>query len=290
MIKKLLGIAPSKIGDNIYKPSPLSLKLGTSDKTNYSHTNYHKSYNEDQFKVLMICTEEKHLEMANGKMFLTGNHPVEMFVPLLHFEKAGFKTDVFTPTGLPAKIEMWAMPKKDQAVNKIFSKYKSELDDPRSLKYFVENKMSSTDEYIGIFIPGGHGALLGLPENKDLKALTHWAFDNNLLIFSICHGPAALLSANIGETEEDFIFKGYSIAAFPDSVDDKTPMIGYLPGKLKWYFGERLKSLGVNIINQKADDTCYKDRNLITAASPQAANSFGELGAQALLRRVKELL
>jgi len=51
-----------------------------------------------------------------------------------------------------------------------------------------------------------------------------------------------------------------------------------------------LKSLGVNIINQKADDTCYKDRNLITAASPQAANSFGELGAQALLRRVKELL
>jgi len=235
MIKKLLGIAPSKIGDNIYKPSPLSLKLGTSDKTNYSHTNYHKSYNEDQFKVLMICTEEKHLEMANGKMFLTGNHPVEMFVPLLHFEKAGFKTDVFTPTGLPAKIEMWAMPKKDQAVNKIFSKYKSELDDPRSLKYFVENKMNSTDEYIGIFIPGGHGALLGLPENKDLKALTHWAFDNNLLIFSICHGPAALLSANIGETEEDFIFKGYSIAAFPDSVDDKTPMIGYLPGKLKWY-------------------------------------------------------
>jgi molecular chaperone Hsp31 and glyoxalase 3 len=117
----------------------------------------------------------------------------------------------------------------------------------------------------------------------------HWAFDKNMLIFLICHGPAALLSANIGEAEEDFIFNGYSIAAFPDNVDDKTPMIGYLPGKLKWYFGEKLKALGVNIVNQKADDTCHKDRNLITAASPEAANNFGELGAQALLRRVKEL-
>jgi len=288
MIKKLLGIAPSEVCDNIYKPSPLSLKFATSDKTNYSHTNYQESYNGSQFKVLMVCTEEKHLEMVNGKKFLTGNHPVEMFVPLLHFEKAGFKTDVFTPTGLSAKLEMWAMPKKDEAVNRIYSKYKSELDDPKSLKYFVENKMNNTDEYIGIFIPGGHGALLGLPENKDLKALMHWAFDKDMLIFSICHGPAALLSANISETKEDFIFKGYSIAAFPDTVDDKTPMIGYLPGKLKWYFGEKLNALGVNIVNQKADDTCYKDRNLITAASPEAANKFGELVAKELLRRVEK--
>ena len=290
MIKKLLGIAPSKVDDDIYEPSPLSIKLATSDKTNYSHTNYQENYNGNQYKVLMLCTEEKHLEMANGKKFLTGNHPVEMFVPLLHFDKAGFKTDVFTLTGLSAKIEMWAMPEKDQAVSKIYSKYKPELDDPKSLKYFVENKMINNDEYIGIFIPGGHGALLGLPENKDVKALIHWAFEKDLLILSICHGPAALLSATIDEAEEDFIFKGYSIAAFPDSIDDKTPMIGYLPGKLKWHFGEKLKSLGVDIVNQKADDTCYKDRNLITAASPQASNSFGELGAQALLRRVKELL
>jgi molecular chaperone Hsp31 and glyoxalase 3 len=148
--------------------------------------------------------------------------------------------------------------------------------------------MRDTDDYIGIFIPGGHGALLGLPENKDLKALMHWAFDKDMLIFSICHGPAALLSANISETKEDFIFKGYSIAAFPDTVDDKTPMIGYLPGKLKWYFGEKLNALGVNIVNQKADDTCYKDRNLITAASPEAANKFGELVAKELLRRVEK--
>jgi len=289
MIKKFLGIAPKKVDDNIYEPSPLSLKFSTSDQSSYSHTKYQEIYEGDKFKILMLCTEEEKLEMANGKFFLTGNHPVEMLVPLLHFEKAGFKTDIFTPTGRSAKMEMWAMPEKDQAVNGIYSKYKSKIDSPKSLKDFVESKMSDTDEYIGIFIPGGHGALLGLPENKDLKALIHWAFKKDLLVLSICHGPAALLAANIDEDANDYIYKGYSIAAFPDAVDDKTPLIGYLPGKLKWHFGEQLKTLGVNIVNQKADDTCHKDRNLITGASPQGANKFGELGAQALLRRAKKM-
>ncbi len=31
---------------------------------------------------------------------------------------------------------------------------------------------------------------------------------------------------------------GYFRAAFLDAVDDKTPLIGYLPGKLKWHFDE----------------------------------------------------
>jgi molecular chaperone Hsp31 and glyoxalase 3 len=286
MIKKLLGIAPIEVEDGIYKPSPLSLKLATSDKTNYSHTNYQEPYNGNQYKILMVCTEENQLEMANGKKFLTGNHPVEMLVQMLHFEKAGFKTEIYTPTGRSAKIEKWAMPEKDQAVKKIYSKNEAKLNVPRNLKTFVEKEMIGNEEILGIFIPGGHGALLGLPENKDLKALIHLAFKKDLLVLSICHGPAALLAANIDE-ENDFIYGGYSIAAFPDSVDEKTPLIGYLPGKLTWHFGEDLKALGVNIVNQKADDTCHKDRNLITGASPEAANKFGELAAKELLRRVK---
>lgn len=286
MIKKLLGIAPTEVKEGIYKPSPLSLKLATSDQTNYSHTNYQNPYNGNRYKILMVCTEENHLEMANGKKFLTGNHPVEMLVPMLHFEKAGFKTEIYTPTGKSAKLEMWAMPEKDQAVKAIYSKNESKLNAPKNLKTFVEKEMVGNEEILGIFIPGGHGALLGLPENKDLKALIHWAFKNDLLVLSICHGPAALLAANIDE-KDDFIYKGYSIAAFPDSIDEKTPMIGYLPGKLTWHFGKSLEKLGVNIVNKKADDSCHKDRSLITGASPEAANKFGELAAKELLKRIK---
>lgn len=288
MIRKVLGIAPTEIEDGAYKPSPLALKLGTSSTTNYENIIYQNPYEKGRVKVLMLCTEEKNMVMANGKKFSTGNHPVEMLVPMMHLEKAGFEIDIFTPTGQSAKIEMWAMPEKDANVKKIYSEYKEKFESPKSLNDFVQNQMVNSNDYIAIFIPGGHGAMLGLPENIALKELLQWSYKKNMLMLSICHGPAALLAANINEESDSFIYKGYSIAAFPDNIDEKAPLIGYLPGSLTWKFGEKLRNLGVNIVNKKADDTCHKDRNLITAASPEAANDFGILAAKELLRRVSQ--
>ena len=45
----------------------------------------------------------------------------------------------------------------------------------------------------------------------------------------------------------------------------------------------------MNRLNKKADNTCHQDRNLITGASPQAANNFGKLAANALLQRKAQL-
>ena len=50
--------------------------------------------------------------------------------------------------------------------------------------------------------------------------------------------------------------------------------------------GEKLKELGMHIINKKADDTCHIDRNLITGASPYASNKLGRLAAETLLKVV----
>ena len=61
------------------------------------------------------------------------------------------------------------------------------------------------------------------------------------------------------------------------------PMIGYLPGHLPWKMGKKLKALGVTIINKIALHTCHIDRQLISGASPFAANNFGRLAAETLL-------
>jgi len=44
------------------------------------------------------------MAMPNGKKFSTGNHPVEMALPMLHFLSAGFEIDLITPTGAPIAI------------------------------------------------------------------------------------------------------------------------------------------------------------------------------------------
>lgn len=69
----------------------------------------------------MVCTEERNMVMKKGKKFSTGNHPVEMLVPMLHYTNAGFEIDVYTPTGDPVKIEMSAMPSEDKNVVSISS-------------------------------------------------------------------------------------------------------------------------------------------------------------------------
>ncbi|MGK7397643.1 MAG: glyoxalase III HchA [Candidatus Cyclobacteriaceae bacterium M3_2C_046] len=287
MIKKLLGIAPKPTEDGAFSPSRLALKLATSSVTNYDKTIYSNPY-QGKLKIMMICTEEKNMVMANGKKFSTGNHPVEMLVPMLHFKNAGFEVDIFTPTGQSVKIERWAMPGKDEHVKAIYSRYQDQFKQPASLNQFVQHEMNLKDEYIAIFIPGGHGAMLGLPANKDLKKLIQKVYQHELLLLAICHGPAALLSLSIDEDESRYPFKGYSIAAFPDKVDKQTPMIGYMPGHLTWYYGEKLKKLGVTIINKMADKSCFVDRTLVTGASPLAANDFGKLAVNELLQKVKK--
>lgn len=286
MIKKILGLAPLPTDDGAFSPSRFALKVATSSKTDFDGTVYPNSYKEGKLKILMICTEERNMTMANGRKFSTGNHPVEMMLPMLHLKNAGFDIDVFTPTGGSVKIEMWAMPNEDENVKEIYSEYQTQFENPKSLSDFVKNEMEDDADYLAVYIPGGHGAMLGLPDNNDLKELIRWSHKRELYMLAICHGPAALLAENLDNDKDSFLYKGYSIAAFPDAVDKQTPMIGYMPGHMPWKFGEKLKELGVIIINKKADKTCHIDRKLITGASPQAANDFGKLAATTLLKEL----
>ena len=69
--------------------------------------------------ILVVCTDEGNMLMKNGKTFSTGNHPVEMLVPMLHFRDAGFTFDIATASGKPVVLEMWAYPNKDANVKEL---------------------------------------------------------------------------------------------------------------------------------------------------------------------------
>jgi len=278
---------PTATKDGAFIPSPLALKLATSSTTDYDKTTFETPYTGNK-KVLMVCTEERNMTMANGKKFSTGNHPVEMMLPMVHLKNAGFDVDIVTPTGKPVKIEMWAMPEEDEHVMALYAEYKQQFEKPGNLSNFVQNSMNSSNDYIAVYLPGGHGAMLGLPDNKDLNKLIHWSHNKEMHMLSICHGPSALLAANIDGDKDSFIYKGYKMAAFPDAVDEQTPMFGYMPGDMPWKFGEKLNNLGVTIINEGADNSIHIDRKLITGASPLAANGFGKLAATELLKEVNK--
>lgn len=263
--------------DNAFFPSEYSLGQYTSPISDLDGVDYPKPYSGKQ-KILVIAADERYLPTDNGKLFSTGNHPIETLLPLYHLHAAGFEFEVATLSGLMTKFEYWAMPRKDEKLchslssTNLCSAIRKKLAD-------VVASLNADSEYAAIFVPGGHGALIGLPESKDVAAALRWAIENDRFVISLCHGPAAFLAFRHGDNP----LNGYSICAFPDAADKQTPEIGYMPGHLTWYFGEELKKMGMNIVNDDITGRVHKDRKLLTGDSPFAANALGKLAAQEML-------
>ncbi|KFX98110.1 hypothetical protein O988_04522 [Pseudogymnoascus sp. VKM F-3808] len=269
-------------------PSQYSLTQYVSTKTDFDSAEYPNAYKGGKWKILVIATQERYLKMADGKFFSTGNHPVEMLLPMLHLDAAGFEIDIATLSGDPVKLEMWAFPKEDEAVKGIYEKYKEKLRSPLNLHDVWGKGFTKDTPYIGTFIPGGHGVMSGVPNSETVGKILRWGDENQRFLISLCHGPAGLLAADIGKPEgSKFIYDGYKIAVFPDSLDAGANVdIGYIPGKMPWYVGERLSKLGVTIVNKSITGETHRDRYLITGDSPLASNNLGKLAANALLEEV----
>ena len=192
---------------------------------------------------------------------------------------AGFEYEVATPTGKPACIEMWALPKKDKVFLKFFNEsFKPKFENPKSLKDIMANS-KFLEDIVCVFAPGGQGAMLGLPENNDFGALIKYIKDKDRYLMSVCHGPASFLAAK----DEPHPYSGYKIACFPDSIDKISPNMGYMPGHQTWYYGEKLIEKGFTIVNTGADATFIADRKLLTGASPKACQELGKVAAEKLL-------
>ena len=142
-------------------------------------------------KVLVVCADDGKFKMANGKVFSSGNHPVETLLPLMHFKQAGFSFEFATVSGSPVVLEMWAFPKKDAAVSAFHAEIKPLMDAPKKL-----DDVSSLDGYAGIFLPGGHGAMVNLPKSASLGKLLHAAHAKGLPTISLCHGDLVRLVAH----------------------------------------------------------------------------------------------
>lgn len=277
---------PDDAEDNAFFPSPFSLSEYTQPKTDFDGVQHRGAYTDGRWKVLMIATEERYVLLENGKMFSTGNHPVETLLPLHHLLETGFRVDVATVTGYPVKLEWWAMPREDEAVLATYEALKPKLKQPMKLSDMVANDLGPDSDYLAVFIPGGHGAMVGLPDSPAVGKILEWALTNDRFIVTLCHGPAALLAAGAGGEESPF--KGYAVCVFPDALDTGANLeMGYLPGKLKWLVAEELSKRGLTIRNDDMTGQTHQDRYLLSGDSPLAANELGRMAAGTLLEAAR---
>lgn len=286
MIKQLLGIAPTKEKHGSgYIPSPLGRKFGVDKVSGYKASDFGGKKYAGNKKVLVLCTEERYFEMLNGKHFSTGNNVQETMVPLMHLVNGGFEFDIVTPTGKAAVLEEWSVPVKDQAVLAFRKKYQSKFNEPLSLKKLIENnELTEASAYIALFLPGGHGSMLGLPHDGNVGRLIRWIKTSDRYLIAVCHGPAAMIAKD--HTNEANPYKGYKMVAFPDKFDKQSPSLGYLPGQLPWFQCEALEKEGISILNDKITGATHVDRKLISGDSPRACDDLGKIAVDALFKEL----
>lgn len=288
MIKKILGLAPTKEKNGAgYIPSLIGRKFGVDKVSGYKESNFNGKKYSGNKKVLVLCTEERYFEMANGKLFSTGNNVQETMVPLMHLSNAGFAFDVVTPTGKSAILEEWSVPAKDEAVIKFRKENQTKFDKPLSLVQLItNNKLNDESDYISLFLPGGHGSMVGLPHNENVGQLIRWIKDSERYLVAVCHGPAAMI-ATAKNNDKPNPYSGYKMVAFPDKFDKQSPSLGYLPGQLTWFQCEELEKEGIEILNDKITGATHIDRKLISGDSPKACDDLGKITVDALFKELQ---
>lgn len=108
-----------------------------------------------------------------------------------------------------------------------------------------------------------------------------WALENERPVITLCHGPAALLSA-VGPDGKN-LFAGYEVTVFPDALDSGPNIeIGYLPGRMTWLVADGLTKAGLTVLNDDMTGKVHKDRRLLTGDSPLASNALGRLAVETL--------
>lgn len=174
---------------------------------------------------------------------------------------------------------MWAYPHKDENVRRLHDEVRSMMEKPKRIE-----DIANLDDYAAIFVPGGHGCMLNLPQSVALGKLLNIAHERALPTVTLCHGPSVYLSTVLeGTGQTDCPYDGYKTMCFTDKTDAFTPTVGYLPGPMPWKVQESIEALGLTVLNKSESGAVTSDRELITGDSPDAGHNLGVLAAPMLV-------
>lgn len=126
------------------------------------------------------------------------------------------------------------------------------------------------DEFDGIFLPGGHGVMWDLPENKILADLLKKYDSEQKIIAAVCHGPAGLTGALRADGKP--LVAGRKVTGFTDSEEKAVGLDHVVPFLLE----SKLRELG-GVFESGGDwqPHAVRSENLITGQNPMSSELVG---------------
>ena len=217
-------------------------------------------------KVLMVVTSAGR--MSSGKP--TGLWLEEFAVPFLLFKEAGFEITVVSPKGGKVPLDPASLNEKE---NFKWATASQALEDS------VPLEQVSSNDYMAVFLPGGHGTMIDFPNNEALKNLLNGFSVEDKIIAAVCHGPAGLVGMK--NTDGTALVAGKTITAFTDAEEIAVNLDKVVPFLLE----TRLRSEGANfVVGEKWAAHVQVDGKLVTGQNPASS----EEAAKAVIRLLQQ--
>ena len=215
--------------------------------------------------LLMLVTSAS--QMGQGQQ--TGLWLEEFAIPYQIFRDNKVPVRVASPTGGKVPIAPRSVPDDDQKAQ--WKDAIAELEDTRPLEEIWE------DGFVGVFVPGGHGAMFDMPDNPLVAGVLERTWAQGGVVSAVCHGPAAL----VGVRDEDGVplVKNRRVSCFTNEEEREVGLDEVMPFLLE----SRLQELGAEIHNKgKFEPQVVTDGRLVTGQNPPSSEVTAKAVVDAL--------
>lgn len=256
-----------------------------------------------QQKILIVCSSTDTLELKENKKEASGFFLNELVVPALQFLEAGYTLIFATPNGKKpimhqhsAKIAYFQNDQRKLNDALHFVDTDKALQNPLTLKEAAQK----TEQYVAVFVPGGHVPMNDLMQDPALGAILHAFHKMKKPTAFLCHGPIAtiaalpeakkfreLLVADDHETAKkiakNWLYAGYCMTVFSNNEEKTANQT--MCGEVQFYAADALRDAG-GIVENAPDFEPFvvQDRELITGQNPASDLPI----AKAILQSIKK--
>lgn len=186
-------------------------------------------------KVLIVLTSQK--ETTWGKD--TGYWLEELAAPFLVFADAGLEVEIASVLGGSPPVDAGSL--AEGMLTEDTRRFGENKDAQSKLSHTkpVQELVGSAGSYAAVFLAGGHGAAIDMPESAALKRLLEDCHTAGGVVSAVCHGCCGLVRVTDSHSGEPLV-KGRRVAGFSDEEEAAVGLVGKVPFSLE---GE-LKRLG----------------------------------------------
>lgn len=208
--------------------------------------------------LIVVTTSERMDEDHKTGLWLS-----EFGEAYIEFSKVGYNITVASPLGGQTPIDDRSL--EEDTPQEI-------LDTAKYLKNTIKlDSIEDGSKFDAIFLPGGHGTMFDLPDNKKLQELIREQYESDKLVAAVCHGPAGLVGVTLSDGTP--LVSGKNIAAFTDEEEHETTLDRFMPFLLE----TRLRELGADVITAPNWTVNVQiTNNLITGQNPQSTTSVAK--------------